>query len=524
MLFKIFKNDWVKKTLVILLVEFILVAILAGVVIYRWWNYSKNIADEGFTLDPVFGDNMVFQQNEKIRIWGESDHEGETIYVRFDSSYGECVIKDGKWEIELAERPYRKDPLVMEIYGAGAYKVLENIKVGDLWWVIGQSNVEFTVTADPGGDEFLNSIAGDEQITICKMEMKTTTNNAVRWKNISRYNASSFSALGAYFADELNTALNGEVPIGIVSFGFSGRELSRFLPEGEEFGRSYDGPIYDNVIEKMMKFPIKGLLWYQGEADSNDYSRYSTRFAAFIEHIRKEKRMLNTMPVYVVELPPCFNDANDPDRQFIDFGIVRGEICSVATMVDDVYICPTSDLWSDRGYSNNLHPTNKKAIAKRLSLMALSNQYGYGYHELYFPPTLKNVEKITDCEMLLHFDFVAGELRCPDASEILLIDDKWNLIEGAIISSEGNKIRIKSEKPICIIRYNCQVENVFGENVHITDDALPAHAFAIKIREPESTIDKSDFISMLIYTLAGFVIILGAVIVFMKKRHKKGDK
>ncbi|MGM9551231.1 MAG: sialate O-acetylesterase [Clostridia bacterium] len=522
---KIFKNDWVRKFLVFILIEIILLGILVGGYIYLKWKMKKDIVPHGFEVDAVFSDNMVFQQNEKIRIWGTSECEGETITAVFDGSYGQSVVEGGKWEIELSERSYITTPTVMEIYGAGEYLALENVKVGDVWWVIGQSNVEFTVSADPEGESFLSSLTGNENITFCKMEMDSYDKNNVRWKNISRYSASDFSALGTYFANELNSALQGEVPVGIVSFGFSGCELSRFLPKGEEYGRRFDGPIYDNVIKNMLKMPIRGLLWYQGEADSNDYSRYSARFASFIDYLREEKDMCGEMPVYVVELSPCFNDETDPDRQFIDFGIVRGEICSVATMVDDLYICPTSDLWSDRGYSNNLHPTNKLAIARRLSLMVLSGEYGYGYRELYFPPTLTKVEKVSDKEILLHFDYVQGTLNCPDITEIILIDDNWNLIEDASVTVEEDKIRIESTTPVCIIRYNCNVENVFGEQVHLSDDVLPATAFAIKIKEPEITSKKSGFGGIgkcIVFICTGAAILIA--ILLLKKCLKKGDK
>ena len=156
--------------------------------------------------------------------------------------------------------------------------------------------------------------------------------------------------------------------------------------------------------------------------------------------------------------------------------------------------------------------------------MVLSQEYGYGYQNLYFPPTLTEVEKISDGEILLKFDYVEGGIKCPDTSEIVLIDDNWNLIEDYIITVEGDKIRIKSETDICIIRYNCLVENVFGENVHMADDVLPVHAFAVKIREPEITAKKSSIDIRWVYGAVFFVIILAAVVIFVKKGTKKGDK
>ena len=57
-----------------------------------------------FELAPCFGDNMIFQQNEPIRIWGTSSDEGANVNGILGDSMASATVKDGKWELSFAPR------------------------------------------------------------------------------------------------------------------------------------------------------------------------------------------------------------------------------------------------------------------------------------------------------------------------------------------------------------------------------------------------------------------------------------
>lgn len=474
-----------------------------------------------FEVSPVFGDNMIFQQNEPIRIWGTSMHEGGIITARLGSSVGSSAVKDGRWEISLAERGYSSDPIVLEIFGGeDTYISFENIRIGDIWYVMGQSNVEYTIAADPDADNFLSSLDGTENITLCTPGLDGVNSNSVRWRKMSRYSAYTSSALGCYIAKDLDDAFNSSIPVGIISLGFSGREISDFMPPDKSFSGGNGGKIYQNVLSHFLRMPVKGIVWYQGEADANNYSQYVSKFTKMINHLRSQKEMINPLPVYAVELPPCFSDPKDPARQYVDFGTVRAEIGSLTYLLEDFYMCPTSDLWHNKLYSNNIHPNNKKEIAKRLSLMLLSKEYGYGNENVFFPPTLSSAE-VTKEGVALSFSFVNGKLNCPDLSGFLIIGKDWNIIENARLTLSDNMLTVSSDEDIYIIRYNSRTENVFGEDIFLSDSNLPSPAFCINLKTPpHKGVNK---LTVIIVIIIVFLLLIPCGYL-LKKLFFKGDK
>lgn len=444
--------------------------------------YSKPTATN-FDVDPLFGDNMIFQQNEQIRIWGTSDCEGEIITARFGESLGSSVVKDHKWEISFAERGYSNEPMVIELFGDGKYISFENIRIGEVWWVVGQSNVEFTMAADPEGEEFLNTITGDENITICSLDDNCFQTGEIRWRKLSRHSTYGSSALAAFIATELNESFNNEIPIAVMCMGYSGQALSAFLPHSEGLNSTLNGEIFERVLSRVIRMPAQGVVWYQGESDSNDYSRYSTRFVKFMDYIKTEMNLFGTFSVYAIELPPCFDDPDDPDRQYMNFGIVRGEIGSISYLMDDFFICPTSDLWAEPKYSNNLHPPIKRTVSKRLVRMMLAQEYQLGYQEVFLAPTLREYvaegNKVT-----LTFSNVYPPLSCTSTSGFSLIGKDWKPLENFDIEVVGNQLIITADEEIYVIRYNCGTDYTFEKDIFLTDAALPAPAFVVTIKEP----------------------------------------
>lgn len=441
---------------------------------------------ESFEVAPTFYDNMVFQQNEEIKIWGTSSCEGEYMNARLGDSFAFARIEDGKWEITFAPRVYSPEALALEIYGGPGSECIsfENIHIGDVWWVVGQSNVEFASSTSSAWNEFLQSLTGEEKIFIYDINSSVTEEtNHDRWRKMNKYSSASSSALACFTSKKMCDALQNEIPLGIVIMGYSGAELSRFMPE--ELTKdvpfaSMKNDIYEEIIIHHEKMPIKGMIWYQGEADEPVYSVYAKKLSSFIELLRNSKNQANRdFPVYAVELPPCFDDANDPCRQFMKFGSVRGETGVLCADIKNFHICPTSDLWKDRAFSNNLHPDNKMQVANRLHLMLLSKEYGYGESAPYFAPQLTEYS-ITDDEKCVTLKF-SQEIMSENLSGFLVIGSEWaDLKDSSIIELNGNTITVKNDAAIKMVRYNTETSNVFGEDIFMSGtNGLPVPAFSV---------------------------------------------
>jgi sialate O-acetylesterase len=465
-----------------------------------------------FTVSPIFSDNMVLQQNEPIKIWGTSSCEGDIINARMGNSMGWSVVENGKWEITLSERSYSSEPAVLEVYGAGekSYKSFENIRFGDVLWVLGQSNVEYTVSAAPEADEFASSLTGNENLYICQIDKTSFSENNVSWRRADVYSTYTASALASFLGKNLDSALNSEVPIGIVSMGYSGCALSEFMPRELKGFISLDGQIYKNVIKNVEQMPIKALVWYQGESDSRYYFTYAKKLSKFIDWLREKKDC--DFPVYSVELPPCFYDENDPDRSYEDLGRVRGESNSLSYLEKNFYVCPTSDLWSDRDFSNNIHPNNKSLIANRLALMILSQEYSFGSQSDYFAATVSEVERLSDNEVVIKFKNFGDGLKSDDMKGFVVTGKYGRVIESSKteITSEDS-VTVSADEKIYSVRYATDTDNVFGTDMSLSgSNNIPSPAFSV-------TLEKTLPAFVIIISLLFLTAVVAASFLILKK-------
>jgi sialate O-acetylesterase len=98
---------------------------------------------EGLCFANLFQTNMVLQRDKPIHVWGWAD-VGEQVSVSFA---GEQVLTqaggDRAWKVTLSALAANSTPQRMTVQGKSQTVVLENILVGDVWVLGGQSNMEF---------------------------------------------------------------------------------------------------------------------------------------------------------------------------------------------------------------------------------------------------------------------------------------------------------------------------------------------------------------------------------------------
>ena len=66
--------------------------------------------------------------------------------------------------------------------------------------------------------------------------------------------------------------------------------------------------IYNSMIAPLIPFPLKGVLWYQGESNANRAYQYRKTFPLLIEDWRRQWR--DTFPFYFVQLSSFGSDQN----------------------------------------------------------------------------------------------------------------------------------------------------------------------------------------------------------------------
>ena len=97
---------------------------------------------EGLSLHSLFQSNMVLQREKPITIWGWAE-PGEEVTVSFGGQTQTTKAgADRSWNIIFPAMPATAEPLQMAIKGKDATIALDNILIGDVWVMGGQSNMQ----------------------------------------------------------------------------------------------------------------------------------------------------------------------------------------------------------------------------------------------------------------------------------------------------------------------------------------------------------------------------------------------
>src|SRR3989442_13113987 len=103
------------------------------------------------SLPDVISEGMVLQQGQAVPIWGKAD-PGEVVTVRFaGQSKKASAAMDGTWLVRLDPLRANATPATMRISGKNTIE-LQNILVGEVWLVAGQSNMQRLLSETANGD------------------------------------------------------------------------------------------------------------------------------------------------------------------------------------------------------------------------------------------------------------------------------------------------------------------------------------------------------------------------------------
>lgn len=275
------------------------------------------------------------------------------------------------------------------------------------------------------------------------------------WKVCSPDTVGDFSAVGYYFGKELHEKLN--VPVGLINSSVGGTpaeawtrrealeaesellpilqqydklvenypkamaEYKQKLDEWREAGgkakeqgteppakptspvkpgnRLSSSGLYNGMIAPLIPYEIRGVIWYQGEANAPRAYQYRTLFPVMIKNWRSDWGRCD-FPFYFVQL------ANFQDKQQKPFESSWAELREAQLMtlsLANTGMAVTIDI----GNPKDIHPRNKQDVGKRLALWALAGTYGKSL--VYSGPVYKSMQAEGD-KIILHFDHIGGGL------------------------------------------------------------------------------------------------------------------
>ena len=231
-------------------------------------------AGASLKLHGIFSSNMVLQRDKPIKVWGWAT-PGEAVVVELGGHHlGRAIAAetDGAWSVTFEPREASAEPIALKVTSGGQAITCENIVVGDVWVMFGQSNMAFALKATHEAD--LGAAQGDLPLlralrisTAEQDELQTDIPASVMpqdgWVVSTPETAMEFSAIGYAFASRVQRATG--IPIGIIDNARGGASMESLVPE-HMFD---DDPValryYQSVLARQAEFSLEAEVARQVE-------------------------------------------------------------------------------------------------------------------------------------------------------------------------------------------------------------------------------------------------------------------
>lgn len=385
------------------------------------WSIAQELS-----FAPPFGEEMVLQRNANVNIWGKAP-AASAVTVEIQGQKKEAITdKGGNWLLTV-DTLIAGGPYTLSLTQGANTVLLEKIYVGEVWIAAGQSNMQFRLNQEKNAQRHIAEAQNEQirylfvpQIYYKGYEVK----DAMKWHKATGEAAGKMSAIAYFFAKELQQKLG--VPIGIICDYKGGtpaeswmsketllanpdlapiwqnfqakvnqyepgeyeKQYARFLADTETYKEkiaagnkstqrpaepmgiyNYKRPagLYETMIRPIIPFTAQGVIWYQGEANAPRADQYRILFPTLISEWRSAFKNPD-MPFYFVQLSNYDHPAyrNSPhwaelrEAQLLTWQSVKNTAMAVSI---------------DCGEKNDIHPTHKEPVGKRLAACALNQTY-----------------------------------------------------------------------------------------------------------------------------------------------------
>ena len=109
-------------------------------------------ANGQLALHSSFGDHMVLQREKPVKIWGTAPAK-DTVEVSFANQVQTAYADDqGLWHVFLDPLTACRTGQTLKVTCKQEAVLLQDVLVGDVWLLTGQSNMEFDLARIHPGD------------------------------------------------------------------------------------------------------------------------------------------------------------------------------------------------------------------------------------------------------------------------------------------------------------------------------------------------------------------------------------
>jgi sialate O-acetylesterase len=401
---------------------------ISGLMLVMFLAFGPVGARSQVTVSSLIGDHMVLQREMKIPVWGRGE-PGEKVTVRFnDQTQAATVDADGSWDVEF---PALKagGPYEMTISSGKKVIAVRDILVGDVWLCSGQSNMWWPIKwSANAGEETTKGL--DWEIRLYSVRRIGTPDPLPdpggKWVTCTPTTVGEFSGVGYVFGKEIHKIIG--VPIGLVKSAYGATCAENWMSSQvlmadpdykpifdrwkktettyykifSEYVKKYNlwkaqvekakadgspaplkplapqpnpcvnpwrpGGLYNAMVSPLANYPIKGVIWYQGEQNTDRSYQYRKLFPALIRNWRNTWHISN-LPFIFVQLANYMKPPAKPGpSKWAELREAQARTLSVPNTAMVVTI--------DIGDANCIHPKDKEDVGKRLALAAQALVYG----------------------------------------------------------------------------------------------------------------------------------------------------
>lgn len=295
----------------------------------------------GLQMPAIYTDGMILQRERPLPIGGIANR-GERVVLSLAGQQRETRAgDDGRWQVVFDPLQASAESYTLTITSPSRTLVYRDIRAGEVWLCSGQSNMAFRVEESEAEERtaMLDYAGRRPDIRLFNMKARWET-TAVAWNStvldsLNRLNyfekacwrkcdvqeAARFSAIGWAFGRMLSDSL--QVPIGLVLNAVGGAPTEAWIDRKSlEFAfpdllmdrlendfiqgwvreraalnikhatnrlqrHPYEPAyLFEAGIEPLCRFPLRGIIWYQGESNAHNMEAHEKLFPLLVKSWR----------------------------------------------------------------------------------------------------------------------------------------------------------------------------------------------------------------------------------------------